>query len=166
MNDKCYFCGSPAVLHVTQIVNDNMQEVALCAGCAKKHGMFGHEDPHLSILKNIGGALISKMQALSFSPVLSCKRCGVSVTNYKETGFVGCTECYAEMYDFMIKTIENVQKSTKHVGKNPGNGDHNIVSDNAVEDSRESLEVALRHAIAEEKYEEAAKIRDMLRSHF
>jgi protein-arginine kinase activator protein McsA len=85
-----------------------MQEVALCAGCTKKHGMLAQEGSHLSILKKIGGALIGKIQALSFSPILNCKRCRFLVANYKETCLVECTECYSEMYDFMVKVIENV----------------------------------------------------------
>jgi protein arginine kinase activator len=153
------------MVQMTQIVNDSMQEISLCNACAQKCGIFESDVPHLSILKNIGSALISKMQALSFSPVCSCDGCGFSLSNYKETGFVGCPKCYSGMYDFMIKTIENLQKSTKHIGKIPGHMDDKSLNTN-LNDSRESLEEAMKRAIAEERFEDAAKLRDQLRSQF
>jgi protein arginine kinase activator len=166
MCDKCHFCGGPAVVHVTQVVNDSMQEISLCGYCAQKHGMFDPDSSHLSILKNISGALISKMQAISFSPILSCSKCGFSLSNYKETGLVGCSECYFEMYDFMIKTVENLQKTTEHVGKISISGHRKSLDRNDKVDSRESLEEDLKRAITEERYEDAARIRDRLRASF
>jgi protein arginine kinase activator len=128
--------------------------------------MFDPDSSHLSILKNISGALVSKMQAFSFSPILSCSKCGFSLADYKETGLVGCSACYLEMYDFMIKTIENLQKSTEYLGKVPSNMNYKSLNHNGKADLRESLEEALRVAIDEERYEDAARIRDRLRASF
>ncbi|MDR0351546.1 MAG: UvrB/UvrC motif-containing protein [Puniceicoccales bacterium] len=166
MNGKCHFCGKPAAVHVTQIVNDGMQDVYLCGHCAQKHNVFDPDVSHLSILKDISGSLISKMQALSFSPLLNCTKCGFSLSNYKETGLVGCPECYSEMYSFMIKSIENLQKSTEYLGKIPKNLKHKLFSFNDKVDSCESLKEELKCAIAEERYEDAARIRDKLRTFF
>jgi protein-arginine kinase activator protein McsA len=52
------------------------------------------------------------------------------------------------------------------VGETPGGDDPNIVDDTRAEDSRESLEDALKRAIEEEQYEEAGRIRDRLKSQF
>ena len=71
---------------------------------------------------------------------------------------MGCPQCYAEFYDNLLPVIKRVQKDVKHIGKIPA-GENDLASMREYE----RLTRELKAAVAEERYEDAAVIRDKLR---
>jgi len=120
----------------------------------------------------------------------SCIECGTDMDLLLDTGLLGCPECYetlGDKLDTILKRVQGADRHTGHRGKNISktilNNEEintekeekvkeNIVKDNIVKkdepESKENkinrLEKDLEKAIKEERYEDAAKIRDEINS--
>ncbi|MDI3270314.1 MAG: UvrB/UvrC motif-containing protein [Bacillota bacterium] len=150
----CEECGiRPASVYVTRIVNGQKVERHLCTQCALEKGDIG------PLLQNPGWILQEFLQALSPAaaprPESRCPSCGLSWTDFTRTGFLGCPHCYEHFLPLLLPAIQRVQGADRHV---PGKGE-------APEKSPGELEKELQRAIREERYEDAARLRDAMRQH-
>ncbi|MDR1255407.1 MAG: UvrB/UvrC motif-containing protein [Puniceicoccales bacterium] len=174
---KCQICGKPATVHFTQIVNNEMQNVDLCDECAVKNGLLEHNGSPLSVLAALGEAMFGNFQQNSVSNGLICPSCGCTPTIFKETGRLGCEDCYKGLRPLIEKIVENSQKGVEHVGKRPAVCLRQENADSAGEfpvsgsgtgrcDARDldSLKFELERAISEERYEDAAILRDEIKN--
>lgn len=88
----------------------------------------------------------------------SCPVCGTTLEDIRKTSVVGCTDCYEAFKDELFPWIEKVQAEPKHMGK--------IGVSVPVKSRQEqqifSLRRDLQKAIDEERYEEAAILRDRI----
>jgi protein arginine kinase activator len=168
---KCKICGNPAAVHLTQILNNEMQNVDLCEECAAKHGLFNHGGSPLSMLSVLGEAMFGSAQRdLAAVNSLICSRCGCTPAGFKETGRLGCENCYRDLKPLIDGIIENSQKRTRHIGKRPGNFNEAETSEAAIsitvtpkQVDIDHLKLELERAIAEERYEDAARLRDEIK---
>nr|MBO4517651.1 hypothetical protein [Clostridia bacterium] len=48
-----------------------------------------------------------------------CKKCGTYLSDYFQTGMLGCPDCYTAFRSEINETLRKIQKSTKHEGKIP-----------------------------------------------
>ena len=87
-----------------------------------------------------------------------CTSCGTRLTDFNNSGYLGCPTCYKEFSEFLQPVIKRVQGSLKHIGKSPKDG-------GGYSAQREfmRLDAELKSAVDEERYEDAAAIRDKLR---
>lgn len=114
-----------------------------------------------------------------------CNQCGHSYGTYLSTGLLGCAHCYeAFRKELRTEVLPRVQQGltyrgrrygqASHWGKNPaesGNGAAEERTPQGVSgtgDAEDSLSLAalqesLKRAIAEERYEDAARLRDRIR---
>jgi protein arginine kinase activator len=171
---KCQFCGKPATVHFTQIIDNEMQNIDLCDECAAKHGLLEQNGSPLSMLMALGEAMFGSMQQNSTANGLICSSCGCTPAVFKETGRLGCENCYVDLKLLVEKIIENSQKGTYHVGKQPSShsGDVEIPGASQPHDTHQSsparnaddLKLELERAIAEERYEDAAILRDEIKN--
>ncbi len=154
---QCDVCGEKeASVFLTQIVEGKMQKVNLCESCSKAKGV---NDPTgfalADLLLGLGAA-----QQLEKSPAAGkCPVCGFTQADFKKTGRLGCSECYATFAEGLSGMLANMHKGTSHVGKAPGNRAR-VRELNA---KMKSLQATLDEAVATEKYEEAASLRDQIR---
>lgn len=58
-------------------------------------------------------------EKLFFSEDLTCKKCKTRLSDFMETGYVGCSECYKLFDKDVMGLIYNFHKAAKHTGKRP-----------------------------------------------
>lgn len=154
---KCQICGKPATVHLTQILNNQIQKLDLCESCAKAHGITDTEGFSLAeLLSKSGSGLVTDEAASS----LKCPHCGFTPADFKRMGRLGCPECYDEFQDLLTPMLKNMQDGLKHQGKVP----EGLLTRVSQKKKLKHLESLLKQSIAEERYEDAAKYRDELKS--
>jgi len=153
----CDVCQSKeATVFLTQIVEGKMQKVNLCEACSKEKGV---NDPTgfalADLLMGLGAA-----QEIDKNPgSLKCPVCGFTQADFKKTGRLGCSACYAIFSEGLSNMLKNMHKGTAHTGKYPA----------ALQKTRQhgekmkSLQDSLNQAVAAEEYEKAADLRDQIR---
>jgi protein arginine kinase activator len=148
-------CNDAAVF-LTQIVEGKMQKVNLCDACSKEKGV---QDPTgfalADLLLGIGAAEeIEKGAATQKCPV-----CGFTQADFKKTGRLGCSMCYATFTEGLGSLLKAMHKGTEHVGKVPEHAQRAA----QLNDRMRTLNENLKKAVAEENYETAASLRDQIK---
>lgn len=157
---KCSICGKEATVHLTQIINNKMHKVDLCEECAQQKGVTDPEGFALAELLQKSTFTAQNSEANeSKESELVCPECGYESADFRRTGRLGCAACYVTFAAQVEPVLEDMHMGTQHVGKVP---------DLALERQSSKLTLsklkeALAGAIAEEAYEEAAKLRDQIR---
>lgn len=151
-----------ANVHIIQIVNDKRVDINLCEECAAKKHLGGLSNKNFS-LPNLLGSIFGNPYNLQYvSPtnkVKSCPLCGQSFTDITKTGRLGCSECYSIFEEELEPSLRRVQGSTQHIGKIPLRNGEKVLLRKQIQQLKNSLQEAL----AEEKYEKAAEIRDQIK---
>lgn len=118
---------------------------------------------------------------------LNCNNCNTNFDNIINTGMLGCPECYDTFSDEIDSILKRLQGSNRHVGRigkiidskidekeakanNEANNDNGDVTNKnesktknakqSKEDKKLTLQRELEQAIKDERYEDAAKLRD------
>ena len=173
----CSNCGkNEANVRYTRIINGEKTEYILCDECAKKAGL---EDIDFSMPINFSNFLSDFFDDDSLLPSFTshqnsrCHKCGLSFDDFVKNGKFGCGECYSTFEDKLDSILKNLHGSSKNVGKAPKRlpkkanvVNHNNVEENKVDEKRariDKLSKDLELAIKEERYEDAAKIRDEIK---
>lgn len=157
----CDLCNkNDASVHLTEIINNQIMELHLCQECAKKKA--GDIQKQLSMADFLGG-LASSGEEVSKTNVVKivCPGCGLSYEDFKKKGRLGCSQCYAAFKQHLIPLLKKIHGATQHIGKVPLSLKENVivVGEHKVKDLRERLV----RAIQLEEYEEAARLRDMIK---
>jgi protein arginine kinase activator len=156
----CNICKkNEATIHLTEIVNNQMVEVHLCETCAEEKGTdfkthFNFSEL-LSGLADMGGMFKTEERTS-----IACSACAMSYEEFAKTGRLGCSECYRSLGKILLPLIRRVQRSATHIGKRPGK-----LSGEATRaiDLRD-LKDRLRKCVEEEDFEEAARVRDEIKT--
>lgn len=147
-----------ATVHLTQMAEGKIKKVDLCEDCSKAKGV---DDPTgfslADLLLGLGAA--QELAQTSAGSELSCPACGFSQADFKKSGRLGCAECYRTFRDGLEGLLKTMHKGTHHVGKAP----HAQPSDQDAPGRLKLLHKRLEQAIASERYEEAAKLRDEIK---
>ena len=151
-----------AGVHTVTIINGIKQEHYLCAECAKS-AQFALP----SIMDLLSGVQVMPQQA---EPTVCT--CGNSFSRFQKTGLLGCPECYKTFENVLTPVIKRAQGGKlRHVGRKP-----QMLQSTKQEPMMEKeapcgpksecgrLREELKKAIAEERYERAAELRDRLRA--
>lgn len=154
----------PATVHITKIVNNMKTEIHLCQECAQAKGEFTFIPQPSFTFQNFLAGMLQHAQTASSSPatevrVERCPNCGFSYGEFKEVGRLGCSVCYEQFKGQIEALLRRLQGSISHTGKIPGYSSAAVGYRRQIEDLREQQ----RAAISQEKYEEAAKLRDKIR---
>lgn len=154
----CEKCGKyPATTHIKTVVNGVLSEKNLCSHCAATYGYGASANAGLAgmLASMLGDVIVSKPASAKKCPV-----CGSTFSDIAKRGKAGCTECYTTFKAELLPYLKRVHGSTKHMGKVPNNAPLAVVPK---EETIESLRMELNNLVAEEKYEQAAVIRDKIR---
>jgi protein arginine kinase activator len=160
--DQCH--EREAVIHLTQIVNEQVTTLHLCERCAAEKGV---ESPG-GVTKTPLGSFLAAMgkgypeQAPVARGGDTCVRCGASFQDFRESGRLGCPECYQAFEAPLRDLLRRLHGSTHHVGERyvePGQAPALEERPRAAADLREQLRVA----VETENFELAAELRDRLR---
>ncbi len=96
-----------------------------------------------------------------------CPKCSITWDRLRQDGRVGCAHCYETFADQLHEVMQRVQHAPQHHGKKPRAAEKRR---NRLEHLRtrrdhrlEMLNRRLEEAVRDEKYEEAAKLRDQIK---
>lgn len=160
--DQCH--ERDAVIHLTQIVNDQVSTVHLCERCAAEKGVETPaaltKTPLGTFLAAMGKGEAAEAKALVLADRDRCSRCGATLQDFRESGRLGCAECYRTFEAPLRELLRRLHGATHHVGERyaaPGAAPQEP-------DRREAaLREQLRRAVETENFELAADLRDQLR---
>ena len=154
---KCHLCSNPATVHVTNLVKNAVSEYHLCEQCAAKQQNQSLGELSLpAILQSlIGQHLGSQTEELSR---LTCPTCGIKYMEFRREGRLGCPRDYALFRAGLEPILQRVHLATRHTGKVPRR-----LQPAAPENELLMLRQNLRRAVDSEAYEEAARLRDLIR---
>jgi protein arginine kinase activator len=155
---KCQFCSNPATVHVTDIVNNAKKELHLCQSCAKAQQLVkGKELDLQAILQTlIGQHLGPQSDELAR---LTCPACGIKYMEFRAQGRLGCPHDYTVFRNGLVPLLERIHRTIHHVGKAPRQGEEATRRQAELVELRRKLQAA----VDAEAYEEAARLRDLLR---
>ena len=178
----CENCGeNEANVRYTQIVNGVKKEMKLCDKCADELGI-GEMDFNMPI--NLSSFLSDFFEDAgeSFLPEISkikelrCNECGMTYDDFAHTGKFGCAKCYDVFTNKIDPILKNIHASNRHIGRKGKIAkpvvDKEIIKKEEVnketkQDNKVSkidkLKEDLKQAIKEERYEDAAHIRDEIK---
>lgn len=159
--DECK--QKPATVHLTQMFQGQKTEAHLCESCAAKKGAFmfnfgnNLNIPHL--LGSILGNPYDTKELLTQQQAPTCPECGMNFINIKQTGKLGCSECYTTFEQELEPTLRRINGNSQHVGKTPSRSGRQLLIKRQIEE----LKSELQQAVAGERYEDAVKIRDSIK---
>lgn len=165
---KCDMCDNEAAVFLTQIVDGNMTQVNLCEKCSKEKGVTDPTGFQLADFL-IGTAGAKKAQtAVVEDDSLACPECGFTRAHLKKIGRLGCPECYHTFASDLENMLRAMHKGTRHIGKVPGKTPPPAITSGRtpkvnVKKRLGELKDSIDRAVAEERYEDAARLRDEMR---
>ncbi|MDO4271213.1 MAG: UvrB/UvrC motif-containing protein [Eubacteriales bacterium] len=171
---KCEKCGkNEATMYYKETVNGVTREMHLCPECAQKENLGGAfesafqgmnqlwSDPFHSFLGGGFGSLWSDMLGTPAATLLGeerkCPSCGLTESQLRRTGRVGCPDCYNTFADILNPYVQKVHGASRHIGAAPAQAEQPKA------DPVEALRAQLKTAVEKEDYEQAAHLRDEIR---
>lgn len=156
----CDLCAkNPATVHLTEIIDNQMNELHLCEECARQKSeqmeqQFGLSDL-LAGMVEFEKPVKDKEEMVS----LKCANCGLTYKDFKKIGRFGCSECYSTFKKYLGPLLKRIQGSVMHFGKTPVKVAQVLKKAPDIQELRQKL----KNAIEREEFEEAARIRDQIR---
>lgn len=184
----CQNCGKNEVnFRYTQIVNGVKKEMALCDKCAKELGLEGLDFSMPINFSSFFSDFFNEyteglLPSFAQTKELKCGNCGMTFDDFANTGEFGCGSCYITFADRISPVLKKLHGSSQHIGREykdsideleynkskfesankKSNKEAN--KEKSKEESRiEKLQNDLKKAIKDERYEDAAKIRDEIK---
>jgi len=160
----CQICGkNPATVHFTEIHDNKMSEIHVCERCAEEKGMHTPAQQHKFEIADLLAGMVDAMTHTEEERIghVQCPRCGLLYSSFKETGRLGCSECYTAFQFQLRPLLRRIHGDTRHRGKSPSHAGTGTASSGAREMQR--LHDDLQRAVEREEFEKAAGIRDEIR---
>jgi protein arginine kinase activator len=163
----CDVCGkNQATVHLTEIVDEQMNELHLCEECARQKSIQMEQQFGLSDLL-AGLAEFEKPEDADKEGVrLKCPSCKLTYADFKKIGRLGCGECYTAFKRHLGPLLKRIHGTAQHVGKSSAK----VVAAAAAAAAapKETIDVQelraqLQKAIESEAFEEAARLRDKIK---
>ncbi len=138
----------------------------LCAACAEQMGVVQPKTPKFSaeMLEDLlGGFDKAKASAGKRQRAEACPGCGMTPAEFRTKGRLGCPRCYEVFRDELLPLLQRIHEAQTHRGRLPANLGE--VTPRAERDDAALTELRrrLEEAVRNERYEEAAQLRDALR---
>ncbi len=154
----CQECGQPATVHLTEIVDGKKKVKHFCPECADKQELLKQQQLNLTAIvqsvigQHVGGAADELSR-------LTCPSCGIKYMEFKAAGRCGCPNDYKVFREPLLPLLERIHRGCRHVGKIPPHALEHAALQTELRDLRQQM----RTAIEQEAYEEAARLRDLIR---
>ncbi len=158
MSLVCQHCHEArATVHITDTMPQK-RERHLCEECAVKEGVIVKQH-HTT--NEILQQFIKQKTGLGGGEELTCPKCGLTFREFQTKGQLGCPEDYNVFQSVPMPLIERAHEGgTHHVGKVPVTAEETVRRQTGMVRLRRELQ----DAIDCEKYEEAARVRDQIRT--
>ena len=167
----CDDCGHhEAVVHIVQIGPQGRVEKNLCEKCAAGYGELMPESQprkNMSVDDFLRGMFRQpaeqgeKPKEREGEPlVLTCPNCGMSYEDFQQTGKIGCSVCYGTFRRQLEPLLRRIHGTSTHSGKIPRRSGGTL----ELKQEIKRLRAELKEKVAQEEYEEAARLRDEVRA--
>ena len=174
---NCDKCDREATVHELTVLDGVPHEKHLCEQCAAQEGVvFASESPVVELIGKLAESLPEEpsVEVVHKSP--SCGACGTTFAKFRQTGLLGCAQCYFAFEERLAPMIERAHEgASQHVGKTPrraleasrrtsgGRPIDQVLADASLHARQlQLLRKQLDEAVAAEQYERAATLRDEL----
>ena len=159
--DVCH--KNEATVHLTEIINNKVTKLHLCEQCAREKSAEMEE--HFGLADLLSGLTdlvpsAGKEEKVAQEASLKCPSCGFTFQNFRKMGRLGCPKCYDTFKIQLSPLLKKIHGSDAHIGKMPLKKE--VVRDKAV--FLAGLKAKLEAAIKMEEFEEAARLRDRIRT--
>ena len=155
---KCQRCAKQATLHITEVLGDEkFEELHLCEDCAKKY-LY---EPAGGV-KKLGGksaGFAAEPAAAADPGGKQCETCGLKFVEFRNSGRLGCPHDYDAFREELLPLLESIHGDVKHQGKTP----RRTPRPKPAQAEIGQLRKRLAKAVADEAYEEAARLRDQIK---
>lgn len=169
-----------ANVRYSENINGVRKEMNLCEECSRKLGItekMNFEIPHFDF-SNFFGSFLEDFATPEFMPLLNnvkesrCESCDSTFNDIINTGRYGCPNCYDIFEDKMDPILKKLQGANRHTGRLGRVSENNVKFEKEKEKAKtdktpssklEKLQADLKLAVKEERYEDAAKIRDEIK---
>ena len=153
-------CENRATVHLTQVVDNQALTQYLCRACAEAKGVGPLLTPDEAIMELVSQVVDGASQQEGGESGRACDFCGQTAADFKESGRMGCPECYTSFETLSRRLLRRIHGSSEHVGKVYVPPDpEGFVSGRQMADLGRRLE----RAIEAEDFERAAVLRDQIR---
>lgn len=165
----CQECNKrPATLYFTQIVNGKVKEIRTCEQCAHKYYEHSFQEPNVSFHDFLteffdvkDKSSFAQSNVRHSNQELTCPSCHLTLSAFRLKGKFGCHQCYTTFHEYLPSLLRRVHNGNiNHRGKIPNRKQSSIEQMQFIK----QLRVDLDRCIQEENFEEAAIIRDKIRS--
>ena len=155
---KCDVCSEPATVHITDMSQGKYRVLHLCGKCADKEDVASHKTELNveQVIKEILLAAIAEELPRELAK-LTCPYCGTEYREFHSLGRLGCPGDYEAFRKGLMPLLQRIHGSTEHSGKCPRR-----MPRPQAELIR--LRRELRAAVELEDFEEAARLRDLIRA--
>jgi protein arginine kinase activator len=158
----CDSCGSQdAVIHLTQIVDNEMKTLHLCEKCAAEKGLetatVPENFPLTDLLAQMGGGGPATEEATVPG---ACSFCGLTLQDFRDSGRLGCPHCWVTFEGHLRGLLRRIHGANQHLGKVYLSPDPTV---SEREKRLEGLRKKLQRAVELEDFERAAELRDEIR---
>jgi protein arginine kinase activator len=187
MDDDAYdggacFCDDCKVreanVHLTHVGEEGAETFHLCEECARERGVpIPDSDIILKGLEALAGAVGSGSSSVKVTVKpkeggsvsqaaaeeeanIVCRKCGMTFSEFRSDGRLGCAECYDSFEPCIDRILVQIHGTSGHKGKRYGKQTTRRGGRAGLERLRRELDAAVRA----EEFEQAAVIRDEIRS--
>lgn len=148
---KCSKCGkNNANITYNQNINGEVTNLNLCEECAHKLGIFNSFD-------DIFSPMVLDLDYI-LPEEIKCKKCGYTLSKYRNSGLFGCDSCYDTFKNEIDSILLKLQGKNRNVQKLESN------KNDKPESQEEKLRKELEQLVKDEKFEEAAVVRDKIKN--
>jgi protein arginine kinase activator len=149
----CEECGlHQANIHLTQIAGNESQSFHLCETCARKRGIT------IAIDEEAINAGEAQLSPAPIEPDRECPSCLTKLSEFRDTGRLGCPDCYHAFENEIEELLLQFNGSAEHKGKSY----RGETVDKKDKTDLSLLRSELDSAIRNEEFERAAKLRDAI----
>lgn len=128
----------------------------LCAECMKKM----ERDFEQGDVQGFLSSLLSLLSSAPQAPELTCSGCGLTYAEFQSTGKLGCAQCYQDFSEQLRPLLLRIHGRSQHAGRVPKSHEKERELEHCISD----LKARMEQAVAAENFEEAAALRDQIRS--
>lgn len=154
---KCELCTSPATVHITEVLGEGkFEEHHLCEAHFKQYNLESQgKGPGSKALTTEGGELEEALFGQQ-----ECPDCGIKFVDFRNNHRLGCARDYQVFQTELMPLLENIHGEVRHVGKTPSRYPHIKKAEAELTQLRQRL----KRAVEREDYEEAARLRDQIKT--
>ena len=161
----CQLCNQrPATARLTEVQPDgSVAEAHLCPTCVERHELdLAKDPPPVSALLALAATVAAAADVDASAHDPRCRSCGLRWSEYQANNLFGCAHCLEHLP--VAEAVERYHGAAAHRGRVPGASLVQPPARAPRRSRRLELERQLEDAVAAERYEEAARLRDAIRA--